>query len=110
MNPYKSWCWNKIINAEQSTIVIHTDDLKLSHKDGEQVSNIIAMLGSIYATIDSMPVHQGKLHHYLGMTMDFRTQGEVLIMMYDYIKKLINSLPEDMVKGSKYTTVQEYLL
>ena len=69
-------------------------DLKLSHKkDNEQVSNIIAMFKSTYATIMyPMTVHRGKLHHYLGITMDFRTQGAVQITIYDYIRKLINSL------------------
>ena len=29
--------------------------------------------------------------------MDFRVQGELQITMYNYIKKLIDSLPEDMI-------------
>ena len=42
-------------------------------------------------------MHRGKVHHYLGMPMDFRVPGEVQITMYDYIKKLIDWLPEDMI-------------
>ena len=61
------------------------------------------------STVNLMTLHRGKLHHNLGMTIDFRVHGEVQITMYDYIKKLmINSLPEDML-GSKHTTVPEYL-
>ena len=55
-----------------------------------------------------MAVHQGKVHHYLGMTMDFRVPGEVQITIYDYIKKLIDSLPEDMI-DNKHTAVPEHL-
>ena len=55
-----------------------------------------------------MTVYRGKLHHYLGMTMDFRVHGEVQIVMYDYIKKLIDSLPDD-VKGSKHAVAPKYL-
>ena len=41
--------------------------------------------------------------------MDFRVQCEVQISMYDqYIKKLIDSLPEDSI-GSKHTAAPEYL-
>ena len=71
MNLYERCCWNKMINKEQFTIVFHVDNLKLSHKDEELVSNIIANLESIYATIDPMIMHRGKLHHYLGMITDF---------------------------------------
>ena len=39
--------------------------------------------------------------------MDFRVQGKVQIAMYDYIKKLIDSLPEDMI-GSKHTAAPEH--
>ena len=40
--------------------------------------------------------------------MDFRVPGEVQITMYDYIKKLIASLPGDMI-GSKHTAAPEHL-
>ena len=97
-----------MINGEQFTTVFRVNGLKLSHKEEEQASNTIVKLKSIYATMDPMTVPRGELHHYLGMTTDFRTQGEVQITMYDNIKKLINLLPEDM-KGSKHTAAQEHL-
>ena len=52
-----------MINGEQFTTVFHVDNLKLSHKKVEEVSKMITMLESIYATVDPMTVHQGKLHH-----------------------------------------------
>ena len=42
------------------------------------------------------------------MTMDFRVQDKVQITIYDYIKKLVDSLPEDMIR-SKHTAAPEYL-
>ena len=109
MNPYAPCCsWNKTIKGEQLTIAIYVDNLKLSQEDRKVVIPFIAKSESIYATIYSMTVHQGKVHHYLGMTMNFRVQGEVQIIMYDYIKKLIDSLPEDMI-GVKHTAAPEYL-
>ena len=55
-----------------------------------------------------MTVHRGELHHYLGMILEFRVKGEVQITMYDYIKKLIDSLSEDMI-SAKHTAAPEYL-
>ena len=109
MNPYKPYCRNKMINGEQFSNLFDVDDLKLSHKDKEQLSNIVAKLESTYAIVDQMTVHRGKLHHYLGETMEFkRVQGEVRMKMYGYIKKLVDSLLDDM-KGSKNTPAPKYL-
>ena len=44
VNPYDPCVANKIINGEQFTIVWHVDDLKLSHKDPEVVTEMIAYL------------------------------------------------------------------
>ena len=78
MNPYEPCYWNKIINKEWFTIIFHADDLKQSHKDKEQVSDVISNLESLYATVDPMAVHRGKLlHHYLGIIIGFRVQREV---------------------------------
>ena len=109
MNLYESCCWNKMINGKQFTIVSHVDDLKLSHKDDKQVSDIITKLESIYATIYSMAVRRGKLHYYLGITTDLRVQGEVQITMHGYIKKLVKSLPDDM-KVNNHMAAPKYLL
>ena len=40
-----------------------------------------------------MTVVRGKVHEYLGMSIDFETPGEVKLTMYDYIQKMINDLP-----------------
>ena len=57
MNLYIPCCWNKSINVEQFTIVFHVDVLKLSHKDRNVMSDIIAKLELIYAAIYSMAMH-----------------------------------------------------
>ena len=96
-------------NKEEFTIIFHVDkNLKLSHKDKEPASGIIANLESMYVTMDTMTVHIDKLHYYLGITMNFRVQGEVYKTMYFYIKKLSGSLTDDM-KVSKHTAAPEYM-
>jgi hypothetical protein len=42
------------------------------------------------------------------MTLDFTKDGEVMITMYDYVKKLIDKLPKFM-RGEKPTAALEYL-
>jgi hypothetical protein len=40
---------------------------------------------------------RGKVHDYLGMTLDFSTAGQVTITMIDYIKMICMDLPKGMI-------------
>ena len=55
-----------------------------------------------------MTITQGQIHDYLGMSISYETAGEVHITMYDYLSKLIEGLPEDMI-GYKKTPAADYL-
>ena len=109
MNPYDPCCWNKMIKNNQVTVVFHVDDLKISCKDPSEVTDVIKKLESIYATIDPMTIKRGKIHQYLGMTLDFKKQpGSVWITMYDYIRKMLKEVPDEM-RGTRATAAPGYL-
>ena len=38
----------------------------------------------------------GKVHKYLGMTIDYSLPGKVILSMIKYIGKTIDNIPEDM--------------
>ena len=56
-----------------------------------------------------MDIMQGKIYKYLGMTIDYYSQGKVIFSMVDYIGKIINDTPEDM-KGESATPAVHHLL
>ena len=60
-------------------VVFHVGNLKISSKDLVEVTKLMQQLESIYGTIDPMTITRGKIHQYLGMTVDFGKQppGEV---------------------------------
>jgi hypothetical protein len=96
VNPY-DWCVaNKEINGSQCTIVWHVDDLKISHVDPAVVSQIIDLLSAQFGKESPLTINRGKVHEYLGMTIDYTDDGKVKITMEDYIKSILNDLPEDM--------------
>ena len=110
MNPYDSCVWNRMVNGKQLTIIFHIDDLMMSHKNPNIVTLYIRKLEKEYAKRDSLTVMRGKVHEYLGMTIDFRIKLQVAFTQYDNIKKLFNDLPEDMKTGGlKHTAAPEYL-
>jgi len=108
MNPYDPCVWNMNVNGSQLTAVFHVDDGLVSHKDPEQVTKFLQKLDEVYGKTDPLTIGRGPVHEYLGMTVDFSTKGAVMITMYDYIKKLIDKLPPDMI-GTKPTAAPEYL-
>ena len=71
MNVYDPCVWNRQIAGTQCTFVYHIDDILLSHFQPETVTDYIKRLESKYAHLDPLTVTRGKLHEYLGMTVDF---------------------------------------
>ena len=108
INPY-DWCVaNKDINDKQCTIVWHVDDLKISHSDPEVVSDIISLLEGQFGKEGPLTVRRGRVHEYLGMTLDYSTKGKVEIKMVDYIDGMLAELPPDM-DGEAATPASSHL-
>jgi hypothetical protein len=96
INPY-DWCVaNKMIDGKQCTILWHVDDLKISHVDPGVVTDIIKLIDNVFGKEAPLTVTRGKVHDYLGMTLDYGEKGKVKIKMLDSITKLLADLPEEM--------------
>ena len=83
LNPYNTCVAKCMIKGKQCTILWHMDDLKISHEDSAVVTDIIWRLNEKYGKITPMISTCGKVHEYLGMTIDFSDIGKVKITMYD---------------------------
>ena len=103
-NPYDPCVANKMIKGKQMTIAFHVDDCKLSHKHPKQVDKLIRWLRREYESIfedgsGKMSVSRGKVHKYLGMTLDYTVPGQVKISMFDYIEEIITAFEKAEPKG-----------
>ena len=108
INPY-DWCVaNKQIDGQQCTLVWHVDDMKISHCDSKVVDRIIKMLEAEFGKEAPLTIRRGKIHDYLGMTLDFTIDGKVQIRMEDYIRTMLAALPEEMA-GVAATPDAEHL-
>ncbi len=96
LNPYDTCVANEMINGSQCTILWHVDDLKRSHIDPSVVTSIIKLLKSEFGKEVSLTKARGKVHDYLGMTIDFSLPGKVKFIIFDYIKGMLDELPADM--------------
>ena len=96
VNPY-DWCVvNKDINGKQCTILWHVDDLKISHVSSSVVDNVLEMLKTEYGKVGELSITRGKIHDYLGMTLDFSNDNQIIVDMEKYFDGVLEDLPDDM--------------
>ena len=93
INPYDPCVVNKIIDVQQMNICYHMDDCKLSHPRIKVNDQMIKWLRQEYESISEdgsgkMTVSRGKVHKYLGMTLDYTVRGQVQITMIDFLDKV----------------------
>jgi hypothetical protein len=74
----------------------HVDDLKISHVDPEVVEGVLTLLNERYGKRKPLVATQGKVHEYLGMTLNFSKDGNVKIIMKDYIEDMLGELDGSM--------------
>ena len=124
-NPYDFCVVNKIINSYQCTIGWHVEDLKISHVDGNVNRKILTILQQEYGKEAPIPsttgkVHDylgmtidystpGKVHDYLGMTIDYSTPGKVMFRMEDYIDRMISECPAGRLTGNPVSPAANHL-
>jgi hypothetical protein len=96
VNPYDCCVANKVIDNAQCTIAWHVDDLKISHVNPNVVSKVIDNISAIFGTQAPLTVHHGKIHEYLGMTLNFFIKQKVSVHMDQYISNIVNEAPKDM--------------
>jgi hypothetical protein len=107
-NPYDSCVMNKVVEGKQCTVLWHVDDLKVSHVLHTVIEAVLGSLNKWYGQETPLTVTRGDLHDYLGMTIDYGTEGKVKIRMDDYVDNLLEGLPEDM-NGKASTPAAEHL-
>ena len=96
MNDYDECTFNKMINGKQCKIQFHVDDLKLSHLQQQELDNIIDHLNNIFGSEgELLAASYGKIHGYLGMTIDWSIDRKVIFTMYDYLEDILAEAPDD---------------
>ena len=72
-------------------------------------SSVLADTEVEYGNIEKITITRGKVHKYLGMTIDYSSPGKVIFSMVEYIGKMLYDIPEDM-KGVSATLAAHQLL
>jgi hypothetical protein len=77
--------------------------LKSSHIDTKVNDRFLEWLEKKYGdtNLGSVKAVRGKIHNYLGMTLDYTTPKKVKLKMKEYIEQMIKEYPEE-IKESRY--------
>jgi hypothetical protein len=86
------------------TICFHIDDYKLSHRKKTVMDRMIGYRRQEYEIIfedgsGAVTVSRGKIHKYLGMTLDYSVPGQVKITMLNYVNDILAAFDKAEPKG-----------
>jgi hypothetical protein len=87
------------------TICWHVNDIKASHVSKKVMDRMIKYLREEYESIfedgsGAVVVSRGKIHKYLGMTLDYTVRGQVTISMFDHIDEMLTAFDKAEPKGA----------
>ena len=108
LNTYDTCVSNNTMNGKQFTMLWHVDDLNISHVDSKAVDFIIKLFDEEFGIYALLMATRVKIHDYLGMVIDYTTQGKFLFTMFDYIDNVLNELPEGS-SGNAFTPACNHL-
>jgi hypothetical protein len=96
LNPYNGCVANKTVKGKQITVCFRVDDCKISHEHQKVVDETIDWLRAEYESIfedglGAIKVHRGKVHKYLGMTLDFSHKGQCIVTVHDYLDGILKA-------------------
>ena len=73
-------------NGSQTTIIIHVDDMLITSKDEETLSDVLSELTTKFMDAS---INRGRKHNYLGMVLDFTKDETVEISMDSYVEEIL---------------------
>jgi hypothetical protein len=97
-----------MVNGKQCTVFWHVNDIKVSHEDPNVVTAVLKLFEERYGKEAPLTITRGKIHDYLGMTLDYSEKGKVKVLMINYIKNMLAELPHDM-RGEAATVTANHL-
>jgi len=112
-NPYYPCVCNKMVTCGnvtvQHTFKLHVDDLMAAVDVAQINTNFKAWLNMKYGGHGGVKVMRGRIHEYLGMTLDFTKKGEVAVDMSDYVASMVDDSPFEIGSKAAHTPAAEDL-
>lgn len=90
-------CTEQNCREETNTAMLHIDNLFIAHQHPQIVTKFTNNLDVNYRSKDPFTVARGKIHEYLGMTLDFYIMEKAHeITQCDFMKKFYLNFLESL--------------
>ena len=87
----------------------HVDDLKMSHVEQQVLEELLDALNAKFGKEKPLTVTHGKIHEYLGMTIDYSSHGKVKFIMTDFVDGIISEASPELLKATVQTPATLHL-
>ena len=98
VNPEDPCVFNLGKGRDQSTILLHVDDLMVSCRSQATIDELWKAIETRYKT--KLVFKKGSVLSYLGMSLDFSTKGEVAITQRGFTDEMLAECGIDLTKGA----------
>ena len=95
-NTYDQCVTNRTISKKQHTLNFHVDDILSSHVNLKVNDEFGVWLNKTDGKLKPVSATPGKVHKFLGMTLDFSTKGERHVLQDMHIKDILKMFPEKL--------------
>jgi hypothetical protein len=107
VNPYDPCIANlESPGGKQLTVIWHVNNLMGMCEEDFELTKFLCYLAKIYGT--KLAMHTGREHNYLGMDMEFTSEGTLQVSMITYLKNVITGFPE-MITGKVAMPAADHL-
>jgi hypothetical protein len=97
-NPYDNCSFNKVgTSGDQITTTLHVDDLMVTSVHQRDLDMFVEYLRSVYKEVK---VNTGKVLNYLGMTFDYREDGQVRVTMESCVNDILAGCGVETTRAS----------
>ena len=87
----------------------HVDNLKMSHVEQSVLEELLTELNAKFRKEKLLTITQGKIHEYLGTTIDYSFQGKVKFIMTNFEDGIIAETPPELLKVEVQTPAALHL-
>jgi len=86
-NEHDPCVFNKMVDGHQCTLLIYVDDILCLCVSPTAAADLNAHLTHHFGEVKQ---HAGKMHSYLGMSLDFSNDGQVIVDMRAYVSSVLS--------------------
>ncbi|CAJ1937480.1 unnamed protein product [Cylindrotheca closterium] len=93
-----------MVNKKQLTIRFHVDDVLASHMEQRVLEDFFSWINERYGGLKEVTCTRGRVHTYLGMTLDYSKKGKLKIRMDDYVQRMLDEFSVKLKEDDKQET------